>query len=110
MTNSRVSVGEEPVEVEPFVYSTSLVLSSLDKIRGDEGDYTCTVTVTPIGTPLYTPVTVMATKTVQVESKINLNLAILLPWIVLCYIALKFQLRFLSVANCENWRVSEQHN
>ena len=57
------------MEVEPFVYHTSLVFSSLDETRGDEGEYTCTVTVSAPQSPLYTPVTLMATRLLQVESK-----------------------------------------
>ena len=68
-SDSRVSVGEEAVEVEPFLYSTSLVFSSLDQTLGDTGNYTCTVTVTPTGSPLDRPITAMATKVVQVQSK-----------------------------------------
>ena len=68
-SDSRVSVGEEAVEVEQLLYSTSLVFSSLDQTMGDTGDYTCTVTVTPTGSPFYRPVTVMATQVVQTESK-----------------------------------------
>ena len=68
-SDSRVSVGEEAVEVEPFLYSTSLVFSSLDQTLGDTGDYTCTVTLTPTGYPFYRPVTVMATRVIQIESK-----------------------------------------
>ena len=67
-SNSQVSVEEEPVEVEPFVYSTGLVFSSLNMTR-DEGQYNCTETVTPIGSPLYNAVTVTATTMVEVESK-----------------------------------------
>ena len=70
-SDSRVSVGEEAVEVEPFLYSISLVFSSLDQTLGDTGEYTCTVTVTPTGSTLYRPVTVMATRAVQIEGNIR---------------------------------------
>ena len=64
-------MGEEAVEleVEPFLYSTSLVFSFLDQTLGDTGEYTCTVTVTPTGSPFNSPVIVMATKLVHVQSK-----------------------------------------
>ena len=67
-SDSRVSVGEEAVEVEPFLYSTSLVFSSLDQTLGDTGEYTCTVTVST-GSPFNSPVTVNATTEVEIESK-----------------------------------------
>ena len=71
-SDSRVGVGEEAVEVEPFLYSTSLVFSSLDQTLGDTGEYTCTVTVTPTGSPFNSPVTAMATTEVGIESKDSL--------------------------------------
>ena len=47
-SDSRVRVGEEAVEVSPLVYSTSLVFSGLDKARGDDENYTCTVTISSV--------------------------------------------------------------
>ena len=67
-SDGRVSAEEEAVEVEPHVYSSTLVFSSLDKTRGDDGNYTCTVTISAASS-LLRPVTVAATQTVLVESK-----------------------------------------
>ena len=63
-SSSQVRVMEEAVEVEPLVYRTTVVFSSLDKARG--GDYTCSVTVTSPRSPA---VMANATQSVIVESK-----------------------------------------
>ena len=63
-----MSVDEEAIEVEPFLYQSSLMFTSLDGDR-DDGNYTCSVTVNPIGISSIPPVTVMASHTVSVESK-----------------------------------------
>ena len=70
-SNSRVSVDDGTVAAGPLLYRSSLVFTSLDGTRGDNGDYTCSVTVRPINVPHLHPVTVAATHTVTVESKKN---------------------------------------
>ena len=71
ISNSRMSV-EGAVVAGPLLYQSGLVFTSLDGTRGDNGDYTCSVTVRPINVPHLHPVTVSATHTVTVESKKNL--------------------------------------
>ena len=44
-SNSRVTVGERPVEVGPGQYQISIVFNSLDETK-DEGEYTCAVRIT----------------------------------------------------------------
>ena len=104
-SDSRVSVGEEAVEVEPFLYSTSLVFSSLDQTVGDAGVYTCTVTVTPTGSDFHSPITAMASKLIQVQSK-SVYSAKNNPVIIINSTAPLFQLRLLGIDDCQTWRVS----
>ena len=66
--SSRVSVDEEAIEVEPLLYQSRLMFTSLDE-NLDDGNYACLVTVNPIGISSIPPVTVMASHTVSVESK-----------------------------------------
>jgi len=70
VSDSRVTI-EEPRKVEPFLYRSSLVFNSLDGARGDEGEYVCTVTVSPdrVKSSLYRDVTVMEELSVFVESE-----------------------------------------
>ena len=68
-SSGRMSVDEGAVEVGPLLYQSSLVFNSLDGDR-DDGNYTCSVTVSPIDTSNLLPVTVTATHTVSVESKL----------------------------------------
>ena len=70
-SNSRVIVDDGTVVAGPLLYQSSLVFTSLDETRGDNGDYTCSVTVRPINVSHLHPVTVLATHTVTVESKKN---------------------------------------
>ena len=63
---------EGAVVAGPLLYQSGLVFTSLDGTRGDNGDYTCSVTVRPINVPHLHPVTVSSTHTVTVESKKNL--------------------------------------
>ena len=64
-SNGRMSVDEGAVEV---LYQSSLVFTSLDEDL-DGGNYTCSVTVNPIGISNLLPVTVTTSHTVSVESK-----------------------------------------
>ena len=68
-SNSRMSVDNRAVAVGPLLYQSSLVFTSLDATRGDNGDYTCSVTVSSIDISGLLPVTVNTTHTVLVESK-----------------------------------------
>ena len=70
-SNNRVSV-DRTVVAGPLLYQSNLVFTSLDGTRGDNGDYTCSVTVRPINVLHLRPVTVSVTHTVTVESKKNL--------------------------------------
>ena len=68
-SNSRLTVGEEPVEVGPLLYQSSLVFNSLDR-RGDNGNYTCSVTVDAIPDSINVRgAAVSTTKVITVESK-----------------------------------------
>ena len=67
-SNSQVSVDKGAVEVGPLLYQSSLVFSSLNGDR-DEGNYTCSVTVSLFDTSNLLPVTITATHIVSVESK-----------------------------------------
>ena len=104
-SNSRMSVDEGAVEVGPLVYQSSLVFTSLDETRGDNGDYTCSVTVRPINVPHLHPVTVSATHTVTVESK-NLFNHYTIVMIRFDPPASPFQLRLIGIENCRNWKAS----
>lgn len=68
LTSDSVVV-EEVMEVTPLVYRTSLVFMSLDKAKGDEGNYTCSVTVTP-SFPVIKRATKSASYNVVVQSKL----------------------------------------
>lgn len=63
-SNSHVRV-VEPVRVEPLLYQTIVVISSLDKDEGDEGDYVCTV---KINSPHLEEVTVSSAETIEIPS------------------------------------------
>ena len=68
-SNSRLTVGEEPVEVGPLLYQTSLVFNSLDGGE-DNGNYTCSVTVDAIADIVNVRgAAVSTTKAITVESK-----------------------------------------
>ena len=64
-----MSVDEGAVKVGPLLYQSSLVFSSLNGIR-DDGNYTCSVTVSPFDISNLLPVTTTATHVVSVESKL----------------------------------------
>ena len=68
-SNDQVSVNERAEEVGPLRYESRLMFTSLDGTRGDNGDYTCSVTVSPVDVPHLHPVTATATHTVSVECK-----------------------------------------
>ena len=65
-SNCRLTVGEEPVEVVPLLYQTSLVFNSLDG-RVDNGNYTCSVTI--LNSVNVRGAAVSTTKVITVESK-----------------------------------------
>lgn len=64
-SNSRVRV-VEPMRVEPLLFQTSVVISSLDKDEGDEGDYVCTV---KINSPRLEEVTVSSAEAIAIPSE-----------------------------------------
>ena len=104
-SNIRMSVDEGAVEVGPLLYQSSLVFTSLDGTRRDNGDYTCSVTVHPMNVPHLNPVTVTASHTVTVESK-NLSNHYAIVMIRLNPSASPFQLRLIGIENCRNWKAS----
>ena len=68
-SNSRLTVEEEPVEMGPLLYQTSLVFNSLDEME-DNGNYTCLVTVNAIPDSVNVRgAAISTTKTIKVESK-----------------------------------------
>ena len=68
-SNSRLTVKEDPVQVGPLLYQTSLVFNSLDR-RLDNGNYTCSVTVNAIPDSVSVrSAAVSTTKAITVESK-----------------------------------------
>ena len=113
-SNSRMSVDEEAVEVGPLLYQSSLVFSSLDRDR-DDGNYTCSVTVSPIG---ISPVTVTASHTISVESKdsfsyitrkISMQACMVRRtfnfFVLTIIVAALIQLRLIGITDCNNWKV-----
>ena len=58
----------ELVMVRSGSYQTSLVFSSLDRGRGDEGNYTCTASVIQSG---FTLSTAYATTTITIHSEFS---------------------------------------
>ena len=64
-SSSRVRV-VDPVMVEPLLYQTNVVISSLDKDEGDEDNYVCTV---KINSPRLEEVTVSSAETVEIPSE-----------------------------------------
>ena len=53
--------------VGPRSYHSNLVFSSLDRSRGDEGDYTCTASVMGPGSP--TPATASVSTIIAIHSE-----------------------------------------
>ena len=112
-SNSRMSVDEEAVEVGPLLYQSSLVFSSLDRDR-DDGNYTCSVTVSLIG---ISPVTVTASHTISVESKDSfsyitrkISMQALVRrtfnfFVLTIIVAALIQLRLIGITDCNNWKV-----
>ena len=66
-SNSRLTVGEEPVEVGPLLYQSSLVFNSLDGGE-DNGNYTCSVNAI-LDSINVRGAAVSTTKDITVESK-----------------------------------------
>ena len=68
-SSNRITVPENrmTVQVNPLVYSSTLVFSSLDRTKGDEAQYTCSATVSPTQPPFFTEVMAMATTSILVE-------------------------------------------
>ena len=102
-SDSRVSVDEKAVEV-----GCSLVFNSLDETRGDNGNYTCSATVSPINVPHLHPVTVTASHTVIVESKDHTCIVFFYCYIFFLpfsFSASLFQLQLTGIENCQSWKV-----
>ena len=68
-SNNKLTVEEEPVQVGPLLYQTSLVFNSLDG-RVHNGNYNCSVTVDAIPDSINVRGSaVSTTKVITVESK-----------------------------------------
>ena len=59
------------VDLELLLYQTNVVISSLDKDEGDEGDYVCTV---KINSPRLEEVTVSSAETIEIPSGYSYNI------------------------------------